>query len=46
VYFEPEERDNVLQSYVERRDVGALEVHAETLRDIVQEKGWGPLAFE
>ena len=43
VYFEPEERDDMLQSYVERFDVDALELRANTLRDILREKGWWPL---
>ena len=34
----PEERDDVLQRYVERFDAGALETRAETLRDILRER--------
>lgn len=43
VYFEPEERDDLLQSEVNRFDAGALETKAETLRGILREKGWWEL---
>jgi hypothetical protein len=44
VYFEPEERGDLLQSDVQRFDVGALEDKAEALHNILREKGWWPLA--
>ena len=46
VYFEPEERDDVLESQVEQFNVDALETRANTLRDTLREKGWWPLAIE
>ena len=43
VYFEPEERDDLLQSDVQRVDVGALEAKADTLRATLKDKGWWAL---
>ena len=45
VYFEPEERDDVLQSQVERFDFAMLELKADTLRDILREKEWTEIAI-
>jgi hypothetical protein len=42
VYFEPEERDDLLHSQVHRFDVGPLEERANALRDLLREKGWWP----
>jgi hypothetical protein len=44
IYFEPEERDDLLQSEVQRLDVAALEQKAEMLRTILKEKGWWEIA--
>lgn len=46
VYFEPKDRDDVLHSQVDRFDVGALEMRADTLREILRDKGWWPLKTE
>lgn len=43
VYFEPEDRDDLLRSEVNRFDVDALESKAETLRDLLRDKGWWTL---
>ena len=43
VYFEPEERDEVLQIEVQRFEVAALEMKATALHDMLREKGWWPL---
>ena len=43
---QPEERDDVLQTYVGRFDIDRLELRADTLRDILREKGWWPLTID
>lgn len=44
VYFEPEDRDDVLQTEVRHSaDVDALEARAAALRDILRSKGWWEL---
>ena len=43
VYFEPEDRGDVLETRVERSDVAVLEKRAESLAEILREKGWWPL---
>ena len=45
VYFEPEDGNDVLETRVERFDVGLLEQRAEVLANILREKGWWPLAL-
>jgi hypothetical protein len=45
VYFEPDDQHDVLQSYVDA-NVAALELTADTLRDVLREPAWWPLAIE
>jgi hypothetical protein len=40
VYLEPESANDLLNSHVERFDIGVLETRAEALRAILLEKGW------
>jgi hypothetical protein len=42
-YFEPEDRDDVLRSQVERKNLGALEELASRWREALLAKGWREL---
>lgn len=40
MFVEPEDRNDLLRSSVERFDRGPLEAKAADLRDVLLEKGW------
>ena len=45
IYFERSE-DAIVQTFVERIDVGVLEAKAEQLRGVLLEQGWLPIPHE